>query len=165
MAGEIARATGLQKFIHRIVMWQPITAFFAARLHHIDNLILRLTKGNLTVSQFAGWTIIQVTSIGARSNQPRTVPLIGVMDGEKIALIGSNFGREHNPAWYYNLKTHPECDMTIKARTAKYVARELDGEEYKHYWRVAVSIYSGYEKYRERAAHRHIPIMLLEPRK
>lgn len=106
---------------------------------------------------------MRVTPIGARSKQPRTMPLIGVMDGEKIALIASSFGREHNPAWYYNLKAHPECDVTFKGKTAKYIGRELDGEEYQLYWRLAVSQYAGYERYKERAAHRHIPVMLLEP--
>jgi deazaflavin-dependent oxidoreductase (nitroreductase family) len=165
MAREVARVSALQKLIQRIVMWQPVTSFFATRLHRIDNLTLKLTKGKFTASQLAGWTIIQLTTIGARSKQPRTTPLVGVMDGEKIALVGSSFGRKHNPAWYYNLKTYPECDVTFKARTAKYIARELDGEEYKRYWQLAISKYAGYEKYRQRAAHRHIPIMLLEPKK
>jgi hypothetical protein len=39
------------------------------------------------------------------------------------------------------------------------------GDEYEKYWRLALSYYAGYEKYRERAVHRHIPVMLLEPKK
>jgi len=92
------------------------------------------------------------------------MPLVGVIDNEKIAIVGSSFGREHNPGWYYNLKAHPECDVLFKGRTEKYVAREMVGDEYEKYWRMAVSYYKGYEKYKERAAHRHIPVMLLEPR-
>ena len=145
-------------------MWRPITAFFATRLHRIDNLVLKVSGGRFTLAQLAGWTIIQLTTIGAKSNQPRTMPLIGVMDGEKIALIASSFGREHNPGWYYNLKTHPECDVVFNGRSGKYVARELYGEEYNCYWQLAVSFYAGYEKYKERAAYRHIPVMLLEPK-
>jgi len=90
--------------------------------------------------------------------------LIGVIDGEKIALIASSFGREHNPGWYYNLKAYPECDVVYKGTTGKYIACELNGEDYTYYWQLAVSYYVGYEKYKERAAHRHIPVMLLEPK-
>lgn len=146
-------------------MIRPITAFFAPRLHRIDNLILKLTGGKLTASQFAGWTIIQLTTIGVKTGQPRTMPLIGVVDDEKIALVASSFGRARNPGWYYNLKAHPECDVSLNGRSGQYVARETAGEEYQRYWQMAVSIYAGYEKYRERAAPRHIPVMVLEPKK
>jgi deazaflavin-dependent oxidoreductase (nitroreductase family) len=164
MAGEIKRPNIIQKLVHRIVMWRPVTAFFATRLHRIDTLVLKISGGKFTLAQLAGWTIIQLTTIGAKSNQPRTKPLIGVMDGEKIALIASSFGREHNPGWYYNLKAHQECDVVLNGKSGKYIARELSGEEYNHYWQLAVSFYAGYEKYKERAAHRHIPVMLLEPK-
>lgn len=154
----------LQRLLHRLVMIRPVTVFFAGRLHRIDKLVLKLTGGKFTISQLAGWTIIQLTTIGAKTGQPRTMPLIGVVDDEKIALVASSFGREHNPGWYYNLKKHPECEVSLHGRSAKYLARETEGEEYQYYWQMAVSIYAGYEKYRELAAPRHIPVMLLEPK-
>jgi deazaflavin-dependent oxidoreductase (nitroreductase family) len=93
------------------------------------------------------------------------VPLLGVFDGEKIALIASSFGRKHNPAWYYNLKAHPECEVSFKGRPASYVARETEGSERKNYFQAAIDQYAGYQRYKERAAHRHIPVMVLEPKK
>ena len=164
MAGKIKRPNLIQKLIHQIVMWRPVTAFFAPRLHRIDNLVLKVSGGKFTLAQLAGWTIIQLTTTGAKTHQPRTTPLIGIMDEEKIALIASSFGREHNPGWYYNLKAHPECDVVVKGQLGKYIARELSGEEYDQYWQLAISFYAGYEKYKERAAHRHIPVILLEPK-
>jgi deazaflavin-dependent oxidoreductase (nitroreductase family) len=157
------KPNGLQKLIHRIVMWKPVTAFFAPRLHRIDNFVLKLSGNRFTVSQLAGWTIIQLTTIGAKSKLPRTTPLIGVLDGERIALIASSFGRAHNPAWYYNLKAYPSCEAFVRGRLEKFMAREIEGEEYRRYWQMAVAIYAGYEKYKERAAPRRIPVMLLEP--
>ncbi|GAB4455479.1 MAG: nitroreductase/quinone reductase family protein [Anaerolineales bacterium] len=157
------KPNALQKLIHRIVMWKPVTTFFAPRLHRIDKFALRLSGNRFTVSQLAGWTIIQLTTIGAKSKLPRTTPLIGVLDGEKIALIASSFGRAHNPGWYYNLKVHPACEAFVRGRLEKFTAREIEGEEYRRYWQMAVALYAGYEKYKERAAPRRIPIMLLEP--
>jgi deazaflavin-dependent oxidoreductase (nitroreductase family) len=155
----------LQKTIHRFVMWQPVTAFFAPRAHQVDKTILKLTRGKFTLSEILGWEIIQLTTTGAKTGQPRTLPLIGLFDGEKIALIASSFGRRHNPAWYYNLKAHPECQVRSSKRTGSYIARETEGDEYKKYWELGVSYYEGYEKYKERASHRHIPVMVLEPKK
>jgi F420H(2)-dependent quinone reductase len=128
-------------------------------------MLLKWTNGKHSLAEILGWPIVEVTTIGAKSNQPRTMPLVGVIDGERIALVASSFGREHNPGWYYNLRVNPECDVLFNGRTGKYIAYEVAGDDYTYYWKLAVSYYAGYEKYKERASHRHIPIMLLEPKK
>jgi deazaflavin-dependent oxidoreductase (nitroreductase family) len=151
-----------QKLIHRLLMLRPVTASFAPWIHQLDKAVLKLTNGKYTVSEFIGWNIIQLTTVGAKTSQPRTMPLLALFDGEKIALIASSFGRKHNPAWYYNLKARPECTVQWNGRTGTYLARESDGEEYKKYWQLGVSYYAGYEKYQARAGRR-IPVMVLEP--
>ena len=165
MARKIKKPNMVQRLLHRFLMLRPVTAFFAPRVHHLDKAVFRLTGGKYAIAGILGWDIIQLTTIGARTNQLRTVPLVGVIDEEKIALIASNFGRSQNPAWYYNLKAHPECDVYFKDRNGKYIAHEAQREEYEYFWQMAVSYYAGYEKYKERAAHRHIPVMVLEPKK
>jgi deazaflavin-dependent oxidoreductase (nitroreductase family) len=154
----------LQKLLHRFFMLRPVTAFFAPWVHRLDRFVLKWTKGRFAAAEILGWPIIQLTTIGAKTNQPRTMPLVGVLDQENIALVASSLGRSHNPGWYYNLKAHPECDVEFRGRSRKYFAREITGEEYEYYWGLANSFYAGYEKYRQRAA-RHIPIMLLKPKK
>lgn len=161
MAGEINR---FQRVLHRFVAIPRVTAFFAPRAHIIDNALLKLTKGRLTLTGILGWNIIQLTTIGAKTNQPRTVPLVGLFEGRNIVLIASSFGREHNPGWYHNLKAHPECEASFKGKSNTYVAREVNGEERERYFRIAVSQYAGFQSYRERAAHRKIPVMILEPK-
>ncbi|MFN8388295.1 MAG: nitroreductase/quinone reductase family protein [Anaerolineales bacterium] len=51
------------------------------------------TRGNLTVSRIVGLPIIQLTTEGAKTGKLRTMPLVSVPDGEKIALIASYFWR------------------------------------------------------------------------
>jgi len=165
MARKITKPNAFQKLLHRIVMIRPVTAFFAPWIHRLDKALLELTKGKHSAAEILGWPMVEITTIGAKTGQPRTMPLIGIVADEKIALIASSFGREHNPGWYYNLKKHSECEVLFNGRIGKYIARELEGDEYHHYWQMAVSIYAGYEKYKERAAHRHIPVILLEPKK
>ena len=160
-----AKPNALQRLIHQFIMLRPITAFFANKAHVVDKLILKLSGGRYTVSGLAGWTMIQLTTTGAKTGQTRMSPLVGLIDGEKIAIVASSFGRLHNPNWYYNLKAYPECKVEWNGRSGTFIARELNGDEYKNYWQLALSYYAGYEKYKERAAHRHIPLMLLEPRK
>ena len=166
MAGKMnTKPHVIHKLIHQVARVRPVTAFFAVSLHRMDKFVLKISGGKFTVAQLAGWTIIQLTTVGAKSGQKRTTPLIASMDGERIGLIASSFGRKHNPGWYYNLKTHPECSVELKGKTDIYVAREVEGDEYEKYWKLGVSVYEGYEKYKQRAAHRHIPVMVLEPKK
>jgi deazaflavin-dependent oxidoreductase (nitroreductase family) len=158
------RPNALQKLFHRLFMLHPVTAFFAPWVHQLDNAILKMTKGKHAASAILGWPIIQLTTTGAKTGQSRTMPLVGLFDGEKIALIASSLGRKHNPGWYYNLKVHPECDVEHNGRSQKYTAHEADLQEYEEYWQLALSYYVGYEKYKERAG-RKIPVIVLEPKK
>ena len=159
------KPNGVQKLLHRFFMLGPVTAFFAPRVHRMDKALLKLTRGKFTASEILGWNMIQLTTIGAKSNQRRMMPLIGMFDQEKIALIASSFGRSHHPGWYYNLKAHPECEVRFNGHARTYLAREAIGEEYDLYWQMAVSFYAGYEQYQQRAAPRHIPVMVLEPKR
>lgn len=156
------KPNALQKLIHLFIMQRPVTAFFASTMHHIDGIALKLTNGKYTISEIGGWPIIQLTTTGAKTGKLYASPLIGLIDGEKIGLVASSFGRERNPGWYYNLKAFPECEVLFQGRSAKYIAREIEGNEREKYWQMAVSYYKGYELYKTRAAPRKIPIMLLE---
>jgi len=158
----IRKPNAFQRFLHRFFMLRPVTAFFASRTHRIDGMILKLTGGKHSISEILGWNIVQLTTTGAKTGRLHTLPLIGVMDDEKIALIASSFGRRHNPGWYYNLKKNPDCSIQLSGLAGKYRARETAGQEREKYWQMAVSYYAGYEKYKQRAAHRRIPVMVLE---
>jgi deazaflavin-dependent oxidoreductase (nitroreductase family) len=153
----------LQKLLHRFLMLRPVSALLAISLYRMDTLVLKFSKGKHTVAEIVGLPMIQITTTGAKTGEARTMPLVSLIDGEKIALIGSNFGRKANPGWYYNLKKNPQCTALVNGNMQNYLARETNGEERQKYWDKAVSLYKGYELYRIRAAHRQIPVMILEP--
>jgi len=154
-----------QKLIHHFLMLKPVSAFLALALHHVDTFLLRLTRGRYTATRIVGLPIIQLATTGAKTGQRRTMPLVSLRDGEKMLLIASNFGQKQNPGWYYNLKANPHCEARFHGRSLRYIARESMGDEREKYFRMAVSYYGGYEKYKERAAPRKIPVMVLEPQK
>jgi deazaflavin-dependent oxidoreductase (nitroreductase family) len=159
-----AQPNAFQKLIHQFFMLRYVTSFFAPWIYQVDKVVLNITNGKYAISEILGWNIIQLTTIGAKTGQPRTMPLVALFDDERVALIASSFGREHNPGWYYNLKKNPECVVQNTGRSSKYIARETNDDEREKYWRLALSYYAGYEKYEERAG-RKIPVMLLEPKR
>ena len=162
---KITSPNSFQRFVHRFLMLRPVSAFLARVLHRLDAAMLKFSGGRHTLSEIVGLPIIQITTIGAKTGEPRAMPLVSVFDGERIALIASNFGQKHDPGWYYNLKANPQCTVEIKGHPAKYIARQVEGEEREKYWTMAVSYYKGYELYAIRAAHRQVPVMVLEPSK
>lgn len=153
-----------RRALHRLLMMSSLSPIFARILYRADGFMLRLNGGRFTItSLIAGLPTIILTTIGAKSGLPRILPIACVPDGEKYALIASNFGQAHFPAWYHNLKTNTECMVRVGNRIRTFVAREIHGIEYERYWKMAVDIYAGYAAYKERAGRR-IPVMLLEPR-
>jgi deazaflavin-dependent oxidoreductase (nitroreductase family) len=155
-----------QELILRIYMLPIFTSMWPVIQYRIDALIFKLTGGKYSGTEaLSGRSIIQLTTTGAKTGQARTMPLVSMFDGEKIALIASNLGQKNNPGWYYNLKAHPQCTVQFNGNIAQYMAYESEGDEREKYWNMAVAVYKGYELYRIRAAHRQIPVMVLEPAK
>jgi deazaflavin-dependent oxidoreductase (nitroreductase family) len=153
-----------QKQIHRFLMMESVSRWLARILHRVDGFLLWLSGDRYTFPELVGLPIARLTMKGAKTGALRTLPLVAIPDDDKFALVATNFGQKHNPAWYYNLKAHPECEVAFKGRVQKLIARETVGEEYQKYWKLALTYYAGYEKYRERAAPRRIPIIVLEPK-
>jgi len=155
------QATPLQ----RIAASRPGAWLLARFQHHLDRLFLRLSRGRVMLSSLiAGLPVVMVDTIGARSGRVRRIPLLCIRDPQQpgdFAVVASNFGQRRNPAWYYNLKAHPAVSCTLDGKVANYRAHEAEGEEYAHFWRLALETYIGFPGYRERAGARHIPILVL----
>jgi deazaflavin-dependent oxidoreductase (nitroreductase family) len=135
----------------------------ARAMHHLDRQVLRRTHGrNSLTSLLAGLPVVWLTTTGAKSGCDRTVPLVGIFDGPRVILIASNFGQDHNPAWYHNLRALPRAAITVRGRTTRYHCREADAGEYETYWREAVAIFPGWVAY-HRWTTRHIPMLIFTP--
>ena len=110
----------------------PATARFCARtLHRLDEPMLRRSGGKRSLTSWlTGLPIVELTSTGARSGLPRTSPIVGVPDGDRLVLIASNYGQRRNPAWYYNLKANPRCTIAFRGQHQEmqaYEARARNG--------------------------------------
>ncbi len=100
---------------------------------------------------------------GAQSGQVREVPVFAFEHEGGWVLIASAGGQERNPAWYHNLKAHPQCALLVPHRgEVPCVAHEAGGEERQRAWAAANDGYSGYAVYQQRT-QRPIPVMVLRP--
>jgi deazaflavin-dependent oxidoreductase (nitroreductase family) len=154
-----------QRLVHAIASTRAAAWLFSHLAHRIDRVIIKRSGGKRSLTNLlAGLPIVTLTATGARSGQPRSVPLTGIVDGARVVLIASNFGRSRHPAWYHNLRANPEATLSVRGRTETYVAREAEDNERDEYWRRAVALYAGYAAYERRAGARRIPVVVLAPK-
>jgi deazaflavin-dependent oxidoreductase (nitroreductase family) len=128
----------------------------------VDPYLLRATRGYVTLGMVL--PSANLTTIGAKSGQPRTATVLYFNDGEVVILVASSFGRDRHPSWYHNLKAHPEATLERAGRSGRYMASDVEDEsERERLFGLADRVYSGYADYRVRAAAagRRIPIMRL----
>lgn len=152
----------VQRFFLFIFALKPVSVVLSHILQPADEIALFLTRGRRAIAELVLPTI-ELETVGARTGQPRRHPLGGFLDGDKYILIGSNFGRKHHPAWVHNLRANPECIVHAHGQSARYLAREAEGEERARCWNLALQYYKGYEIYARRAAPRKISVWVLEP--
>jgi deazaflavin-dependent oxidoreductase (nitroreductase family) len=140
----------------------PAGTWYVKRIApRIDPPLLRLTHWR--VSSLYPNPVMLLTTTGAKSGQPRSLPLGYVTYGDRLVLIASNYGRKSHPAWYRNLVANPKVEVLADKRSGTYVASEItDPDERKQAWALVVDLYAGYADYEDRAGGRTIPLIKLE---
>jgi F420H(2)-dependent quinone reductase len=139
-------------------MWPLLNRLMAGH-----TLVYRAT-GGLVGHRFPGAPpMLLLDHLGARSAKRRTTPLVYVRDGENVAVIASKGGNPRHPAWFHNLRAHPDTTIQIGSRRLPVHARVAAGQERERLWRRAVEAWSSYEDYQKRTP-RQIPVVVLEPR-
>ena len=111
---------------------------------------------------FAGANMLLLHTIGAKSNQPRTTPMVYVKDGERFVVIASKGGADSNPDWYYNLIAHPL--VTVELGTEQFQARATpvtEEPERSRLYAKMVAHRPGFAEY-EQKTKRTIPAIILE---
>lgn len=103
-----------------------------------------------------------LTTIGKKSGEPRTAPLLYMKDGANIVIVASQGGLPKDPLWYANLKKTPEVTIQVKRDVRKYVARTASPTEREALWPRLVDTYADYAKYAT-WTDRVIPVVICEP--
>ena len=113
---------------------------------------------------FRGIHLLLLTTVGAKSGRPHTVPLGWVPDGDNAWLIvASNSGAALHPAWYYNIAKNPDkVWIEIGKRKLQVHPESLKGPEREEALRRIVSVAPYYGEYQQKT-DREIPIIRLTP--
>ena len=116
----------------------------------------RANSGVVTQPPFP---ILLLTTTGARTGRPGTVPLgFGVDDRRRVFVVASKAGAPSHPAWFHNLRAHPAVIVELGARSFSARAVVTAGEERDKLFRMVAGTGSEYEKNTERI----FPVIILE---
>ncbi|MFH5211448.1 nitroreductase/quinone reductase family protein [Antrihabitans sp. NCIMB 15449] len=134
---------------------KPITAFTSSRsgswifrkLVPYDHKVLVRSRGRYTILGPVGVPLLLLNTVGAKSGERRTNPLTYMRDGNRIYLVGSNFGQEKHPAWSWNLLAKPDASVSIGGVEIPVTATQLHGDERERAFAQFVDFTTTYENY------------------
>jgi deazaflavin-dependent oxidoreductase (nitroreductase family) len=127
----------------------------------VDPYLLRATRGRLGMGLVLPTALLETT--GAKSGALRRNAVIYFHDGERVTIVASKAGAARHPAWFHNLRAHPEVVFGGVPMRATVVNDEA---ECRRIWLLADRVFAPYATYRREAAeaNRTIPIVQLTAR-
>ena len=105
-------------------------------------------------------TLLLIT-VGRRSGEKRTSPLIYAEDGAAFVIVASKGGAPDHPGWYKNLEKTPDVELQVKDEVFRARARTAKGDERARLWRKANEVWPQYDEYAKKTT-REIPVVVLE---
>jgi deazaflavin-dependent oxidoreductase (nitroreductase family) len=112
--------------------------------------------------EWNGVPTLLLTTMGRRSGEPRTTPLIFARDGNDYLVVASVGGMPQHPGWYFNLRSTPKASIQVKADRIEVEAHEASVDEKPRVWQLVNDVWPNYDVYQSRT-ERIIPVMVLTP--
>jgi len=117
---------------------------------------------------FAGAPVVLLTSTGAHSGRSHTTPLVYLREddatggrGDRIYVFGSMGGAPKHPAWYHNVKAHPDAAVEVGTESYPVKAVIMTGAERDRLFEKQASLRPQFAEYQSRTK-RTIPVVALE---
>src|SRR6476620_9238299 len=137
--------------------------FVLKTMNTVHRGMLKVSGGRL------GWSasrtpVLELTTTGRKSGQPRLVMLTSpVQEGTTLVVVASRGGDDHHPAWFLNLRDHPDVDVAMSGQPKRRMrAHVATSEERARLWPLVVADHKNYAGYQTKTS-REIPLVLLEP--
>ena len=113
------------------------------------------------VAQFEGRPLLLLHHTGAKTGTERVNPLVYLPVGDDFAVFGSKAGADTNPAWYHNLRAHPDTTIEVGTETLPVHARVAESAERERIWEEQKRVNPNFAEYEQKTT-RPIPVVVLE---
>lgn len=132
-------------------------------MNAVHRALLKLSGGHVGTN-LAKMPVLELTTIGRKSGQPRSVMLTSpLQEDDTIVVVASRGGEDVHPAWFLNLRDNPDVEVSYKGGEKRPMrARVATAEERARMWPIITSDFKNYAGY-QRKTEREIPLVLLRP--
>ncbi|MDD7941338.1 nitroreductase family deazaflavin-dependent oxidoreductase [Actinomycetospora lutea] len=156
------------------------TSAFGSALDRLAPVVGAVTRAHIALYRRTGGrvghtapglpTMLLLDHVGARSGVPRTTPLLYFTHPDApdaLVIVASYGGHPRHPAWFHNLRAHPDTTVQVRDEVRPVHARVADDAERDRLWPAAIATYRPYAGYQRRADEvgRTIPFVVLERRR
>ena len=132
---RIPQPSAMQRGMRALASSRPGAWVFSRSMPHLDKLLLRGTKGRVTMPGVAaGLPVLILITRGAKTGALRSSPLLGIPHGDDLAVIGTHFGQPGTPAWYFNLRADPSAEVVYRDKRVPVRARESRRRQWQTIW-------------------------------
>jgi len=111
-------------------------------------------------STMQGRKILLLTTVGNKSGQPRTVPVVPFFEGNETYVIASMGGAPEHPAWYKNLLANPDVGVQVGAEKWRARAVAVEGPERDRLYKNISEQMPNFGEYQKKTS-RVIPVVKL----
>jgi deazaflavin-dependent oxidoreductase (nitroreductase family) len=127
------------------------------RINRFVNAVVR----RLGLTTFRGGDLLFLTTIGRKSGQSRTTPLLYLRDGERWIVAASNGGADWEPGWWLNLQAGSAGTVKVGEVSTPASGTEITGAERETWWHRLNEVVD-YDAY-QRKVSRRIAVVALTP--
>ncbi len=120
-------------------------------------------NGGKVGGPFEGAPVLLLTTIGAKSGERRTTPVMYLPDADRMVVFASKAGAPTNPAWYHNLVADPRATVEVGTETVDVDAVVTEGQERERLYNRQADLYPQFGEY-ARKTTRQIPVVALQRR-
>ncbi|MDP9220880.1 MAG: nitroreductase family deazaflavin-dependent oxidoreductase, partial [Actinomycetota bacterium] len=104
--------------------------------------------------------LVLLTTVGRRTGQRRTTPMMFHRDGDRLLVVASNAGAPKHPDWYLNLVANPRVTVEVGGETYDAVAAATEADERTRLWTMLKHTYPFFADH-EAGTDRIIPVVAL----
>jgi deazaflavin-dependent oxidoreductase (nitroreductase family) len=144
----------------RLTVW--FDRVIGRRSYRVHRFLYRRTGGLIGHRTMAG-PMLLLTTVGRRTGERRTNPLLYMPDGSNFVVVGSNGGRPQAPAWILNLSASPAVEVQVGRRRCHADAHILTEDERTAMWPRLIGHYKGWGHYQQ-LTDRELKVVALVPR-
>jgi deazaflavin-dependent oxidoreductase (nitroreductase family) len=109
---------------------------------------------------FEGKGMLLLHTVGRKSGNDHVVPVRYFDIHGTQVIVGSAAGSDKDPAWYLNLRAHPEATIEQGAATRQVKAVPIEEPQRSHVWEHVVEQDPGFGEYPKKTS-RVIPLLAL----